>query len=48
MIRLPVAKIPFGMVEDLSLEIESCQLWICEINNDFWENQKDFIAMAFK
>ena len=53
MIRLPVTKIPFGMVEDmalvpLSLEIYSCKLWICERNNDFWKEKIDFIAMAFE
>ena len=49
MIRLPVAKIPFGMVEDMSgLETESCQSWICQRNNDFWEKKIDFIAMAFE
>ena len=48
MIRLSVAKIPFGMVEDMSLETESCQLWICQRNNDFWENKIDCIAMAFE
>ena len=46
MIRLPVAKIPFGMVEDMSLETESCQSWICQRNSDFWENKIDFIAMV--
>ena len=42
MIRLSVAKIPFGMVlaDDMSLDTESCQLWICQRNNDFWENTK--------
>ena len=42
MIRLSVAKIPFGMVlaDYMSLETESCQLWICQRNNDFSENTK--------
>ena len=42
MIRLSVAKIHFGMVpaDDMSLETESCQSWICQRNNDFWENTK--------
>ena len=40
MIRLPVAKIPFGMVEDMALvplplEIYSCKLWICEETMSF-------------
>ena len=51
MIRLPVGKIPFGMVEDMALvplEIYSCELWICERNNDFWQKKIDFIAMAFE
>ena len=53
MIRLPVAKIPFGMVEDMALvplplEIYSCKLWICERNDDFWKRKIDFIAMAFE
>ena len=56
MIRLPVplavAKIPFGMVEDMALvplplEIYSYKLWICERNDDFWKKKIDFIAMAF-
>ena len=50
MIRLPVAKIPFELVENMALvplEIYSCELWICERNNDFWE-KIDFIAMAFE
>ena len=56
MIRLPVplavAKIPFGMVEDMALvplplEIYSCKLWICERNDDFWKKKIDFIVMAF-
>ena len=51
--RLPVAKIPFGMVEDMALvslplEICSCKLWICERKNDFWKKKIDFIAMAFE
>ena len=51
MIRLPVAKIPFGMVESmvlvpLPLEIYSCKLWICERNDDFWKKKIDLIAMA--
>ena len=42
MIRLSVAKIHFGMVpaDDMSLDTESCQSWICQRNNDFWENTK--------
>ena len=43
MVILPVAKIPFGMVEDMALvplEIYSCELWICERNNDFWEKNR--------
>ena len=53
MIRLPLAKIPIGMVEDMALvplplEIYSCKLWICERNNDFWKKKIDFIAMAFE
>ena len=48
MIRLPVAKIPFVMVEDVSLETDSYQWWICQRNNDFWEKKIDFIAMAFE
>ena len=53
MIRLPVAKIPFRMVEDMALvplplEIYSCKLWICERSNDFWKKKIDFIAMAFE
>ena len=52
MIRLPVTKIPFGMVEDMALvtlplEIYFCKLWICERNDDFWKKIIDFIAMAF-
>ena len=35
MIRLSVAMITFGMVEDVSLETESCQSWICQRNNAF-------------
>ena len=38
MIRVPVAKIPFGIVEDMALETDSCELWICQRNNDFLEN----------
>ena len=53
MIRLPVTKIPFGMVEDMALvtlplEIYFCKLWICERNDDFWKKIIDFIAMAFE
>ena len=53
MIRLPVAKIPFGMVEDMALvplplEIYSCKLWIYGRNNDFWKKKIDYIAMAFE
>ena len=42
MIRLSVAKIPSGMVlaDDMSLDTKSCQSWICQRNNDFWENIK--------
>ena len=45
MIRLPVAKIPFGIVEDMTLvplplEIYSCKLCICETNDDFWKKRK--------
>ena len=51
MIGLPVAKIPFGMVADMPLvllEIYSCELWICQRNNDFWEKKIDFMTMAFE
>ena len=53
MIRLPVIKIPFGMVEDMALvplplEIYSCKMWIHERNNDFLKKKIDFIAMAFE
>ena len=42
MIRLSVAKIRFGMVlaDDMSLDTESCQSWICQRNNNFGENTK--------
>ena len=44
MIRLSVAKICFGMVlaDDILLDTESCQLWICQRNNDFWKNTNKF------
>ena len=40
--------IPFVMVEDMSLETESCQSWICQRDTDFWKYKIDFIAMAFE